>query len=426
MRSSWASDGLVASAFPRLTTTEVAEIAIVGGGISGVSTALNLAQLGHRPILVEAQAIGSGATGASAGIVAPQLVRIDFEGAIRKLGREHARLLFGLVADAGNYVFQLARDHSPSSEAEQNGFLAPAANQASLRRIESIAAGWADFRDDISILDADAFRALSGLRGYAGAMLDASGGTINPLRYTADLADAARQAGAQIFCDSPVVALKRTGSEWLITTPEGAVRARRVLLCANGGNPAIHPALARTILPIDVCELTTAPLSAALRARILPGRQALTDVELDVFTIRYDRDGGLVTAYPGTIGDMDKITGAVNARLAAAIPEWEPLPITHIWHGRGWLDAELLPRLVQVEDGLIAVQACNGRGIAFNSILGRDLARWIAGDGKQPPPLPLEAPKRISGMLLARYVPQLALRAGLLAKRFRQFLRVGS
>lgn len=393
----------------------------MGGGVAGTSVALNLALLGRQPILIEADRIGAGAAGVSGGIVAPQLPRHGFGEIERKLGRPHAEPLFHMLAEAGNYLFELARHHAPDSEGAQTGFLAPAMGAAKLRRAERIVADWAQFRSDVSLLGAEAFAELSGMSGYAGALSDSSGGTINPLRYVEGLAQAAADAGARIFCDSPVVGIERAGSDWILRTATGSVRARRVLLCANGGNAALHRSLYGTILPMQVCEVTTAPVAPELRARILPGRQAMTDVEDDVFTVRYDRHGGLVTAYPGDGANRAKITDIVNARLAAAIPGWQPLPLTHVWSGVAWVNTSLVPRLVQVEPDMVAIQACNGRGLAFNSILGRELARWVAGS-VDAPPLPFEKPHRVAGLFVARHVPKLLMRAGLIRKRLNQFV----
>ncbi|RYD60079.1 MAG: FAD-binding oxidoreductase [Sphingomonadales bacterium] len=398
------------------------EFAIIGGGVAGVVTALNLAQAGHAPLLLEADEIGSAATGFSAGVVAPQLVQNSIDSLRAKWGADAAGRLLTMLGQAGDYVFSLARDHDADASAAQSGFIAPAMSRGGVAKLEAIARDWAPFRSDVSVLDAAETAAMTGLSGYSGALLDRSGGMINPLVYSQGLARAAIAAGARIHTGSAVTGLSRRGNGWLIETATGRVRARRVILCANAANGQIHPALKGTTLPLEVCEVATAPISDALRARILPGGQSLTDVEADVFSIRYHDGGGLVTAYPaGAKVDDETVTRMVNARLAASIPGWEPLPLTHIWRGTAAVNSTLLPRLVTVDEGLIAIQACNGRGLALNSILGRELARWIVAPSASLPPLPLSKPARISGYLVARYAPKLIMTAALAVKRVRQF-----
>lgn len=411
---------------PLLGTAET-DIALIGGGVSGVVMALNLAEAGHEVLLLEAGDIGAAATGSSAGLVAPQLVQNSIDSLRGKWGADAAGRLLAMLAEAGDYVFSLARDHAPDCEAEQTGFIAPAISRSGVAKLEAIVRDWAPFRSDVSVIDAAETAALTGVTGYSGALYDRSGGMINPLLYSRGLARAALAAGARIHTQSKVSNLVRRGDRWLIETSAGRVRARRVILAANAANGDVHPALKGTTLPLRVCEVATAPISAELRARILPGREALTDVEADVFSIRHHGGGGLVTAYPaGPNVDDETVTRMVNTRLAASIPGWEPLPLTHIWHGTAAVNSTLLPRLVSVDEGLIAVQACNGRGLALNSILARDLARWIVAPSASEPPLPLSKPARISGYLVARYAPQLIMSAALVVKRMRQFFGRGA
>lgn len=400
------------------------DIAIIGGGIVGVVIGLNLSLAGHDALLLEAGEIGSGATGASAGIVSPQLAPGGIEPLRSKVGQEMSRRLLSMLGEAGAYLFELARIHAPDCGAEQSGFIAPAMTRNGMAKLNAIASDCRPFRSDVSILDAEETRILTGLNGYSGALYDRSGGILNPLLYSQGIARGAMAAGARIHTHSAVKSLKRRGDRWLIETGAGRVRAKRVILCANAANGDIHPALKGTVLPLRVCEVATAPVGDELRARILPGRQALTDVELDVFSIRYNGEGGLITAYPAgpKLGD-EEITKLVNDRLAVCMTGWQPLPLTHIWRGTAAVNSNLLPRLISVDEDLIAVQACNGRGIALNSILGRELARWIVAPERAEPPLPLSKPVKIPGYLVAKYAPELIMSSAMLLKRARQFSR---
>lgn len=407
----------------RLSGTDDAEVAIIGAGVAGLVTALNLARLGHRPILLEAGQVARVATGTSAGIVAPQLVRNTPASVRTKLGADPGDRLLSMLAQAGDYLFELAREVAPDSEPSQSGFIAPAMGRSGLAKLQASAEEWGRYRSDMTILDAAETERMTGVHGYAGAVLDRSGGSINPVVYGQGLAKAAVEAGVRLYTQCAARSLSRHDGQWSIATDDGTIRARRVVLCANAANGDLHPALRGTTLPLVVCEVATAPLDPDLRTSILPGGQSLTDVEADVFSIRHHGGGGLVTAYPaGSEVDDETVTRAINTRLAAAIPAWKPLPLTHIWRGTAAVNSSLLPRLVRVEEDLYAVQACNGRGLALNTVLGRDLARWLDAPGATPPPLPLERPSRISGFLLAKHAPKLIMTAALLGKRVQQFV----
>ncbi len=130
------------------------------------------------------------------------------------------------------------------------------------------------------------------------------GGAVRPQRRGGNPLAYARFPGAQgrrrrcgaVHQQARVVELERLTHGWRLRTPHGQVEARVVILCANGGNGTLHPSLARTVLPLAVTQVATEALPANLRAAILRRVGALTDLEADVFSIRYDTAGRLITA----------------------------------------------------------------------------------------------------------------------------------
>jgi glycine/D-amino acid oxidase-like deaminating enzyme len=159
-----------------------------------------------------------------------------------------------------------------------------------------------------------------------------------------------------------------------------------------------------------------------VRSNILPGRHSLTDQESDVFSIRYADDGRLITAYPAPAATrIEVVEAAVNSRLQSALPGFPDTPLEFVWHGTAMVNSNLLPRIVQLQDGLVAVQACNGRGIALNVMAGRELARWLAAPSSYLMGIPLERPRKIPGFWFARHLPRLITAAG----RWRQRSRRG-
>ena len=406
-----------------LTTTPFSgradvEIAIVGGGIAGLSLAFHLAAAGKQPIVLEAATCGEGASGASAGIVAPQLVRLTPKLVQQRLGSERGIRLLRLVAEGGNYTFNLAREHALDCDAAQTGLLAPARSASGVRRLREAVEQWRPLRSDLQWLDAQALRTLSGCVGYEGALLDRSGGGLNPLAYTRELGRLARAAGASIHEYSRVVEIAPGAQGWRIRTPQGEVTAARVVLCANGGNSDLHPALSRTALPMPVYEVATEPLDRGVLATTLGENHVLTDVEADVFSLRWAPGHRLVTAYPAAPGaDPAFIEAAIQRRLRAMLLRYEARRLEFVWHGVAWINQSLLPRLVHVADNMTAIQACNGRGIALNTILGREVARWLVAPRSYIPALSLEAPRRIRAFGVTRYIPQLLMSAAMLAGR---------
>lgn len=400
------------------------DIAIVGGGIAGLSVAFHAATAGLRSIVLEALALGAGATGASAGIVAPQLVRATPSTIIERLGSERGRRFLQLVAEGGNYTFGLIRDHELSCSASQSGLLVPTRSDAAMRRLEATIAEWQPHRTDLALLDVRALQTISGCRGYAGALLDPTGGGLNPLAYARELGRVAHAAGARIYQQSRVLELARDSGAWRLRTAQGELRAARVVLAANGGNPDLHPALKNTVIPLPVHEVATEELPPAAQAEILPAGQVLTDIETDVFSVRWAAGGRLISAFPGAAGvGRDKIESTVVRRLREKLPAYGHQKLDFAWHGVAWLGEGMLPRLAQVAEGLVAIQACNGRGIALNTLLGREVARWLQAPDTYAPALDLEPPRPFRQAGLMRHLPRLLLSSAMLVSRFRRASR---
>jgi glycine/D-amino acid oxidase-like deaminating enzyme len=394
------------------------DVLIVGAGIAGLSLGLHLSAKRTDTVILESENDANAATGASAGIIAPQLVRTTPNAVLKRLGSDTGTRVLRMIAESGRYTFGLIDQLNIECGAQQSGFLNPVTGQQGARGHAQLVEEWRPFRDDLRWIDGTEVRALSGCRGYSAAIVDSTGGGLDPLAYSRGLAKAIRASGMPLHHNSRVLSLTRSGDGWLARTQSGEVSARRVVLCANGGNATLHPSLAQTILPLPVCEVATQPLPASMREKILPNGHTLTDSSTNVFSIRFDQAGRLITACPGRHKiDYAQINKLINLRLAALIPDYRSTPLEYIWQGTAWLNSSLLPRVLLIEDGLMAVQACNGRGIGLNTIIGRELGRWMANPNDGLPMVPIENPRRVAGFIFARYLPELMMGGAAIAKR---------
>lgn len=404
---------------PSLKGKEHAEVVIVGAGIAGLSLALHLADAGRHPVILEAETPGAGALGASAGIVAPQLVRDTPSGVIAKLGAQLGAEWLKLVGESGRYLFDLIDREEIECDARPYGFIAPAAQSDAYSKLTAVAEEWRPFRNDLTVLPRRDVELMTGLSGYEAATLDHSGGCLDPLQLANGIAQRSEKRGATIFENSRVRSIAAINGGWRLTTRQGTIDTPLVVLCANGGN-TLHPWLDQTILPMHIYEMATEPVSSDIRASILPGGQCMTDLEMDILSLRYAADDRLITAYPvGHRQSIHEVETQVNSRLKRMFARPAPIRVARLWHGTAWINSSLLPRIVEVESGMMAIQACNGRGIATNMIIGREVSRMILGGGRYESGLSSSAPKKISQFWLAKKIPNLAMSFGLSMRRLR-------
>ena len=361
-----------------------AEVAIVGGGFTGLSAALHLAEAGTSVALLEGVEIGFGGSGRNVGLVNAGLWVMP-EAVPTVLGDLHGPRLLDLLGQAPQAVFDLVARHGIDCEAEHAGTLHCAVGPKGLAEVTERARQWQARGAAVDLLDAGETARRVGSAAYAGALLDRRAGTIQPLAYARGLAAAALAAGARIFTRSPVSAAADAGDGWRISTPGGTVRARWVIVATNaytgGGGPAVWPEIRREIVHLPYFNLATAPLGDNLRGSILPGREGAWDTREILSSFRFDRRGRLVF---GSVGALRGTGRAIHRdwgkrALKRLFPQLGDIAFEHAWHGQIGMTVDSVPRFHRLARNTIGFSGYNGRGIAPGTVFGRCLADLVLG-----------------------------------------------
>jgi glycine/D-amino acid oxidase-like deaminating enzyme len=371
-------------------------VAVIGGGFTGLSTALHLAEQGADVMVLEAQEPGWGASGRNGGQVNPGLkadpdqVEVDF-------GPELGGRMLRLSGGAPGFVFELIRKHQIECGALQSGTIRAAYKPRQVAEIQATGEQWLRRGTPGVLLDPASCEAATGTRRYAGAFLDRRGGQIQPLAYARGLARAAIQAGAAIHGGSPALSVRRDGGRWHVATPGGTLSADTLVLATNGYTTELWPRLRRSVVPVYSAIVATEPLSERLARMILPDRSVLYEIGSITVYYRLDRDKRLLMGGRSAQRDISR-PDELHYLIAYAERLWPNLrgmKWTHAWSGQVAITADHYPHVHEPAPGVLACLGYNGRGVAMASAMGQQLAKRVVGGASAEIDMPITGIKEI-------------------------------
>ncbi|WP_315767377.1 MULTISPECIES: FAD-dependent oxidoreductase [unclassified Bradyrhizobium] len=408
-------------ASPPLEADKHVPVAIIGGGFTGLSTALHLAEQGIEATVLEAQEPGWGASGNNGGQINPGL-KHDPDKIEADFGPELGRRMVDFAYGTTNFTLDLIRRYQIPCEARQNGTLRAAYNEAAAVGIRTTAEQCIGRGMPVKLLNRDEVRAMTGTDRYLCAMLDVRGGDLHPLSYARGLARAAISAGASVHGETRALSLSRDGGRWRITTPRATVHADKVLLATNGFTDDLWPGLGRTIVPVFSSIAATEPLPDEIARAIMPTRSVLYESGHITVYYRMDQRHRLLM---GGRGPMRWIKSPTDISYLIHYAErlWPQLKSvvwTHGWNSRLAITADHYPHVHEPADNLLVSLGCNGRGVALSTAMGAQLARRLIGGAKADIDMPITG---IKPMPFHALWP-VAVTAAVLAGRLRDRLGV--
>ncbi len=375
---SWYADTVEPlSPFPSLEGTVEADVCVVGGGYTGLSAALHLAEAGASVVLIEAQRVGWGASGRNGGQVGSGQ-RQDQDWLEAAFGGDAARALWELGQEAKATVRNLIDRHAIPCDWRDS--VAQVAHKAAFvpeyhRYAERLARDYG--YDRAEPLDRAAAAELLGTDVFFGGMLDRGAGHLHPLAYALGLARAASGAGARIFERSRAVRLDgRT-----VVTEAGRVSAQAVVLAVNGYGSGLMPAVAARVMPINNFIIATEPLAdPPIRSGI-----AAADSRFVVNYWRQTRDGRLLFGGGESYGYRfpTDIAGLVRRAMARVYPQHARVPVTHAWGGTLAITTNRLPALQRLGPDIWSAAGYSGHGVGMATLAGRLIAEAVQGDGRR-------------------------------------------
>ena len=372
------------------------DVAIVGGGFTGLSTALHCVERGLSCHVLEASQIGFGGSGRNVGLVnaaawlPPQDVR-------KILGEDDGDRFISHFSRAPDYVFSLIEKYQIQCNATQTGTFHAADGPVGFADLVSRKAEWDRLGEPVDLLLRDEAESYIGSSAFYGALFDRRAGTINPMGYCRGLARVAISAGALISIGARAKKLQQETGLWRVTTNKGTLMARHVVLGTNAYTDDLWPGLKYSFTKINYFQLATSPLGDRIK-HILPQQQGLWDTGKIMFSLRRDDAERLIIGSMGNV--MGNQSGGVSHRwaqkkLAHLFPKLGWVDFDEAWQGQIAMTPDHLPHIHKLADNLYSPIGYNGRGITTGTVFGQALADLLTGDSEKKLPVPLLTMRRV-------------------------------
>jgi gamma-glutamylputrescine oxidase len=382
--SYYAASANPAPARNQLSESIEADVCVIGAGITGCSTALNLAEKGYKTVLLEGNRVGWGASGRSGG----QMIfgyACDMHKLKSMVGENDAQLLWKIADESLAYTRSQIKRFDIQCDLK-DGHLHAAVKPRHQRELES----WLHEMENeygyqgLKLLDRAQLGELLNTEAYLGGLFDPNSGHLHPLNYTLGLAQAAENAGATIFEDSPAVTVTHSPQP-VVSTPSGEVRCRYVVFCGNAYLGDVEKKLRNKYMPVGTYIVATEPLGRERALSLIKNDMAVADIN---FVLDYYRlSGDYRLLYGGRVSYSTlqplNLERAMRPRMLKVFPELGDIRIEYSWGGFVAITVNRAPHFGRLRDNIYFAQGFSGHGIALTGMAGKLMADAIAGTAEK-------------------------------------------
>ena len=370
--------------YPAASGDLTCDVCIVGGGFTGLSAALHLAERGYDVVLLEAQRVGFGASGRNGGQVGTGQ-RLDQDALEKMVGRDDARKLWDMALESVQLVRDIVAKHAPEAgftdgilHAMHRPRYVPE-DHAYVRKLNE------DYGYDlVRTVDRDEMRSLCGSPAYHGGSLDMGGGHTHPLRLAFGMARAAAAAGARMFETSRVTSVT-DGAQVVVKTDTSRITAGHVLWACNGYLGNVESSVAARVMPINNYILATEPLDESFAKSLIRDGHAVADSKFVINYFRLSEDNRMLFGGAESYGYRfpKDIVKLVSKPMLETYPQLKDTKIDYAWGGTLGITLNRMPHFARLQGNVLSASGYSGHGVAMATLGGKMAAEAIAGQAER-------------------------------------------
>ncbi|KPQ19423.1 NAD(P)/FAD-dependent oxidoreductase [Halomonas sp. HL-93] len=389
LNSYWLSTAPPFTGGQQALTQEHYDVAVVGGGFTGLSAARTLARGGARVALLEAGQIIGEASGRNGGQCNTGVAQ-DYASLVEQLGREQAIAHYTTYAEAVSSVERVIGEEAIDCDYLRHGKLKLAAKPEHYDKLaRTCDAIRRDVDSDVEMLSAAAVREEVDSKLYHGGLLQRNGGQMHMGRFGVGLADAAARHGAHIFERTPMTRVTLEKSAYRLGTPKGDIRAENVLLATGASQTGPLSWFRRRLVPVGSFIVVTEPLSAAQCAQLLPQRRSYVTSRIVGHYFRLTADNRLLfggrARFAMSGSQSDAKSGEILRRgLEEAFPQLKGIRLDYCWGGLVDMSKDRFPHAGQ-HNGMYYAMGYSGHGVQMSVHMGHVLAEVMLGNRQHHP-----------------------------------------
>ncbi len=378
------------------------DVAVIGGGYTGLSAARTLAKNNINVVVLEAETIGWGASSRNGGMALTGL-KVGMATIIKKYGRELAKTLFQYSLDSVETVEQIVNEESINCGFARTGHLLAANKPKHYEALKDEVDFMAkEFNHKVRLVSASELKSEIGSNIYHGALVDEVSGGLNPAQYVAGLAVAAEKAGAILCAQARVNRLERGEKRFVIETERGSLSAKSVLVATSGYTGNVTKTLQRKIIPIGSFIIATEKLPDELANELSPHNRMIFDYKhfLNYFRLWDNRMifGGRAAFFPENEKTIEQSAEILRREMASIYPQLKNTKVEYAWGGTLDFAFDQMTHVGEV-DGMFYSLGYAGHGVAMGTHLGKTVAEaMVKGNIKEHPFAQFDFPSAPMGL----------------------------